>query len=471
MAFWKLEQAAAADPAAIEARSGQVWTYLELRRDADRFAAALPGTGRKSLGLILAQNCYECLVAWLAGLQSNSTIAILDRGINSTLLEQFLTTYRPDWIFVMSAEAPPPGYRASGGVPGLFEAKRSEALAVHPDLALLLSTSGSTGSSKMVRLTYRNIDANARSIAQYLDLTSDERPITSLPMGYSYGLSVINSHLHAGAAIVFSQDPVLRKEFWDAVDGHRCTSFAGVPYTYQALLSMGLLRTKGKGLKTLTQAGGRLQDRHIEEMYDIAAKSGRKFIVMYGQTEAAPRISYVPFESLKDKIGSIGIAIPNGTLTIDEQTGELIYSGPNVMSGYAECRADLAKGDELHGVLRTGDLARRDADEYFYITGRLQRFLKLFGKRFNLDEVERILAEQSRTPVACYGSDDLLVAAVEQPFNPEKLRRTACEIFDLPQGAVAVRGVKELPRNGNGKTDYKQLAAEMRSVLPEGPPR
>jgi acyl-coenzyme A synthetase/AMP-(fatty) acid ligase len=277
-------------------------------------------------------------------------------------------------------------------------------------------------------------------------------------MSYSYGLSVINSHLHAGATIVFTEDGVLRREFWDAVDRYACTSFAGVPYTYQILLQTGLLNKKGPSLKVLTQAGGKLEERHIQQMHTLALARGWKFFVMYGQTEAAARISYVPFEQLGRKIGSVGVAIPDGSLTVDAQTGELVYSGPNVMLGYAECRQDLARGDELQGTLRTGDLARQDADGYFYITGRLKRFLKLFGKRFNLDDVESILSRRFESTVACYGRDDLLMAAVVDCGDPEAAGGIVCETFDLPRTAVKVVAVKELPRTANGKLDYQRLA-------------
>ena len=276
-------------------------------------------------------------------------------------------------------------------------------------------------------------------------------------MSYSYGLSVINSHLHAGATIVFTEDGVLRREFWDAVDRYGCTSFAGVPYTYQMLLQTGLLSKKGSSLRTLTQAGGRLEERYIQQMHELAVARGWRFFVMYGQTEATARISYVPFEQLGNKVGSVGIAIPGGSLAVDDDTGELVYSGSNVMLGYAECRQDLAQGDELHGVLRTGDLARQDADGYFYITGRLKRFLKMFGKRFNLDDVEKILSGCVESSVACYGRDDLLMAAVEDCENPDAISRIMCETFDLPRTAVKVVAVKELPRTANGKLDYQRL--------------
>jgi len=187
---------------------------------------------------------------------------------------------------------------------------------------------------------------------------------------------------------------------------------------------------------------------------------------MYGQTEATARISYVPTGRLSEKAGSVGIAIPNGSLTTDEHTSELIYSGPNVMMGYAECREDLAKGDELHGTLRTGDIARIDTDGYAYITGRLKRFLKLFGKRFNLDDIENILSRHIASPAACFGSDDLLQIAIEGVDATDGVREMVCKLFDLPRNAVTVIAVTELPRTTNGKLNYQALNQMVQQEAP-----
>jgi acyl-CoA synthetase (AMP-forming)/AMP-acid ligase II len=455
MEFWKLPYPDDA-PVAIDARDVKHWNYSDLRADTARLQAALPKLGRKSLGLLIAQNRYECLAAYLAALNTGSALILLDSALNPDLLHDFLVAYQPDWIFALQL-ADLPGYQPASE-PGLLVNQAQQDIEIHPDLALLLTTSGSTGSPKLVRLTLANLAANADSIAQYLQLTPADRPITSLPMSYSYGLSVLNSHLTAGASIVFTDDGVIQRGFWDALDRYQCTSVAGVPYTYQMLLQTGLLKTKGLTLKTLTQAGGRLDERFIRQMHSLALDRRWKFFVMYGQTEATARISYVPFEKLGDKIGSVGIAIPNGALSVDNATQELIYQGPNVMMGYAECRADLSEGDELKGLLRTGDTARRDDDGYFYITGRLKRFLKMFGKRYNLDDAERLLAKRIERTVACYGRDDLLIAAVENCENVEAIHVIACETFDLPRPAVKIIAMQELPRTSNGKLDYKRLA-------------
>lgn len=460
MSFWKLDHSPAA-LAAMDARTGQTWTYADLRRDVEQLQKALSRFQGRSLGVLMAQNRYGCLVTYLGALNSDCAVILVDADLQPELLDSLMGTYCPDWIFSLQDEFQRPGYEAGGwGGNGLLvrsERRNLTGAEIHPELALLLSTSGSTGSAKLVRLTHSNLAANAASIAQYLGLTAEERPITSLPMPYSYGLSVINSHLHAGAAIVLSEDGVLRREFWDAVERFGCTSFAGVPYTYQLLLQAGLLAKKGASLKTLTQAGGRLEPRYIEQMLKIAGERGWRFFVMYGQTEASPRMAYVPWERLREKVGAIGVAVPGGSLAIDAETGELIYSGPNTMLGYAESRADLAKGDELRGVLRTGDLGHEDADGFFYINGRLKRFLKLFGKRFNLDDVEALLARHFESALGCYGRDDLLMVALEQCSDVRAAADVICQLFALPRTAVKVIAMAELPRTANGKLDYQRL--------------
>jgi long-chain acyl-CoA synthetase len=472
--FWKLEH----PPerlAVVDVHSGRERTYGELRADVEQTARAMrpqraagaeAGTAQpsgQSLIMLLAQNRYESLVAYLAALDSGDALVLVDATLNRDLLLRLIETYRPDRICGGSTAAENfPGYgeRQSGDSgTRIWENEKPEVTAVHESLALLLNTSGSTGSPKLVRLSGENLQANAASIASYLQLTADEKPITSLPMAYSYGLSVINSHLLAGATLVLSEHGVLRREFWDSVDKYGCTSIAGVPYTYQMLLQTGLLKKRGSTLRTVTQAGGALTETYVRQMSELAGERGFKFFVMYGQTEATARISYLPFENLAAKVGSIGIAIPGGTLRADAETGELIYSGANVMLGYAESRDDLAKGDELHGVLKTGDLARQDADGFFYVTGRMKRFLKMFGKRFNLDEVEQIVQGRFGFPTACFGRDDLLMLAIEAGSeNADAVIAMLSETFGVPRNAVRVLAVAELPRTVRGKIDYPALA-------------
>jgi long-chain acyl-CoA synthetase len=458
--FWSLQHPAQA-LAVVDAHSGLQKTYGELRRDVERAALAMPRRTHKALCLLIAQNRYESIVSYLAALTRGDALVVADASVSRELYAGLVATYHPEFIFTSSPDLAIPQYRKidSPGDPGAGIWERegdARHSGIHPSLAILLSTSGSTGSAKLVRLTLANLQANAESIVAYLGLGPEEKPITSLPMAYSYGLSVINSHLLAGATLTLTEHGVLRREFWDSVDRHACTSFSGVPYSYQMLVETGLLSKRGRTLRTFTQAGGRLAESHMRQVHRVALERGARFFVMYGQTEATARISYVPSEHLGDKIGSVGIAIPNGALQLDAG-GELIYTGPNVMMGYAECRADLAKGDELQGVLRTGDLARQDEDGYFYLTGRKGRFLKMFGKRFNLEEIELLLQRSGPAGLACFGHDDLLLVAIEGDQG-SAASKTLRETFRLPTEAFRIVAVPQLPRTANGKIDYPLLA-------------
>ena len=180
--------------------------------------------------------------------------------------------------------------------------------------SVLLSTSGTTGSPKLVRLAHRNIEANADSIAEYLDIDERERAIQSLPIHYSYGLSVLHSHLATGASVILTPHSIMRPEFWADAARWQATSFAGVPYSYAILQRTGLLRrAMPDTMRTLTQAGGRLAPEAIVKLHELMQERGGRLFVMYGQTEATARISYVPPEALPEKAHTIGIPIPGGS--------------------------------------------------------------------------------------------------------------------------------------------------------------
>ncbi|MFJ5767801.1 AMP-binding protein [Lysinibacillus sp. NPDC093210] len=321
----------------------------------------------------------------------------------------------------------------------------------------MLSTSGTTGSQKFVRLSYDNLRVNAESIIDYLQINKNERAIMNLPLSYSYGMSIVNSHLLAGASILLTDESVLEKSFWEFVKKHKATSIAGVPFTYQMLQRIGFTKMELPYLKTMTQAGGRLNEKLVKHFAEYAKEQNKRFYIMYGQTEAAPRISYIPYEKVLEKSSTIGIAIPGGKLSIDAETEELIYKGANVMMGYAENLADLANGYELNGVLYTGDTAIVDKDGYFTITGRIKRFIKLFGLRINLDDVEKKLEEELQIPLACTGSDDKLIVAIEQVDCVEQVKEALERLYKLHKTAFKIKVIDEIPRFASGKTDYMKL--------------
>ncbi len=463
MSFWHLQHPQG-HPAAVDGATGERLSYGDLWARVDRFADRLRQR-TKPLVFLLARNTADSLTAYLAVLNAGGAVALINADLAPNLLDRLVAAYEPDWIAGHAPATLPAGYAETGGVGSLSLMRRDRppaAAPIHPDLAVLLATSGTTGDPKFVRLSHRNLQANAEAIAGYLALTPDDRPITTLPFAYSYGLSVINSHLHAGGTLLLTDDGVMQRTFWDVLAAERATSLAGVPYTYQMLQRLGLDTRDLPCLQTLTQAGGGLDPALTKTFADLAAARNWRFYVMYGQTEATARIAYVPPEQLADKIGSIGIAIPGGALSLDPASQELIYQGPNVMLGYAESRADLARGDELGGRLSTGDLASVDGDGFFRITGRLRRFVKLFGLRINLDQLERDLAAIGDAPVACVGDDSRIRVLVEATGLPAGMERLVASRYRLHPSAVEIDTVAALPRLASGKIDYLALGASMR---------
>jgi acyl-CoA synthetase (AMP-forming)/AMP-acid ligase II len=323
---------------------------------------------------------------------------------------------------------------------------------VHPDLALLLTTSGSTGDPKLVRLSRPAVLANAGQVAGSLGVTGDDVAITTLPLFYSYGLSVLHSHLLRGATVVLERTGIMQKDFWAAVGEYGVTSLAFVPSQYEMLRRLRFDPARYPSVRTLTQAGGRLRTDLVTDFAARMDAVGGRMFVMYGQTEAGPRMACLPPDRLADRLGSVGRAMPGGAFAIED--GEVVYRGPNVMMGYAETAADLARGDDLAGVLHTGDLGRLDDEGFLFITGRLKRMAKVFGVRINLDDVER------HFPVAAVAGDDRLHVFTEDG-DVRALRSKIAEWLGTHFTGVDVRTISSLPLLPTGKIDYRALEASL----------
>ncbi|MCQ2545591.1 MAG: AMP-binding protein [Clostridia bacterium] len=409
---------------------GSVYTYEQLWNLGDELIGKSDG---RKLVLLQVSNDVESLAAYLAHLRAGNPVILMSRDADSSIVEGMKDTYH---LSDDSAEN------------------------IYPDLALLLSTSGSTGAQKLVRLSYENIQANCSSIVEYLGLTCDERPITTLPMEYTYGLSVLHSHLAVGATIILTNRTLFDSEFWNLVEKHEATSMAGVPYTYAMFDRLKLTTMNLPHLKTMTQAGGHLKPELQEKFAKWAAGTGRKFFVMYGQTEATARMSYIPPDRCLDKPGSIGIPVPGGRMEIVED--EIIYYGPNVSLGYATCREDLAKADENKGRLETGDMGYMDEEGYFYITGRKKRFIKLQGKRISLDQIQDVLSQEyPDRDIAVTGEDDkkiaVWIAGIEQADFESEVQKLFEGKWAIRSRMVSVKSIDKIPRNSSGKIIYKEL--------------
>jgi acyl-CoA synthetase (AMP-forming)/AMP-acid ligase II len=441
----------------VDAAAGRVWTQDELAETVRSTVEALV-TGRRELIFCLCRVDVSSVVGYLSAIRAGHAVAMLDAGVPADLTEALIDRYRPAFVLQSSgAETPTVRPGPEGGAPEPAE-----------ELAVLLSTSGTTGSPKLARLSHGNILSHAASIVEYLEIDERDRAIQSLPIHFSYGLSVLNTHLAAGASLILSPHSIMRPEFWADAARWQATSFAGVPYSYAILERTGLLREAiPETMLTLTQSGGRLAPETIIQLHEFVSERGGRLFVMYGQTESTARISYVPPDALPAKAHTVGVAIPGGRLSIRSEgeevaepgvEGEVIYRGPNVMLGYAEHREDLALGDALNGVLNTGDLGVIDEDGFLRLTGRTKRIAKVFGLRVNLDEIES--AAGAHGPVAVVdGGDQIVLWRVSGARqSAEDLELELARRFGLKSRAFAVRDVDDLPLNGRGKVDYNALA-------------
>jgi acyl-CoA synthetase (AMP-forming)/AMP-acid ligase II/peptidoglycan/LPS O-acetylase OafA/YrhL len=443
---------------------GTTWSHAELAHRADEVAEAL-GPQRRLVAVDAAVD-PGAVVAHLGALRGGHVVVLLPpAGPSATTLVE---AWDPD---VVLAGAP-------GGDVAVRERRTGSAHELHPDLTLLLGTSGSTGAPKLVRLGGAGVEANARAIVEYLGLRSSDRAALTLPMHYCYGLSVLHSHLAAGASVVVGGGSVVDPCFWERFRRHGCTSLAGVPHTFELLDRVGLDRMELPTLRQITQAGGRLAPDEVRRWAAVAARDGWELVVMYGQTEATARMAYLPPELAAGHAGTIGRPIPGGELWIepvdgvdhDDGVGELVYRGPNVMMGYARTASDLAAGRDVH-VLRTGDLARERSDGLFEVVGRLSRLVKPFGVRVDLDHVEQVLAEDGVTCV-CTGDDALLVVGLlDATASVGEVAARLRSDLGLPRAAVSVVVLDERPLLPNGKTDHTAVLAAGRAALATEPSR
>lgn len=457
-----------ADKCAIIDEFGTSMSYGELEKEGFELSAAI---GKRCLVFSLCTNTIGSVLGYATFINHKIVAALLNAQLEKELLFNLISTYQPEYLWVPNEKKDLfPTYRVclEKYEYCLLKTDVSSGFPLYEELGLLLTTSGSTGSPKFVRQSYRNIQANAEAIAEYLLLDDTERPITTLPMNYTYGLSIINSHFLVGATLLVTDKSVLQKEFWNFFKDQEATSFGGVPYTYEILDKMRFMRMKLPSLRTMTQAGGKLSPELHKKFAEWSLQEGKNFIVMYGQCEATARMAYLPSEKSLEKYGSMGIAIPGGKFHIidvegqrinePEISGELVYEGPNVTLGYAEQGEDLSKGDERHGILQTGDMAKFDEDGYYYIVGRKKRFLKIYGNRVNLDEIDRMIkANFEYIDCASAGIDDHMYIFVTDTSIAEEVKEFVVNKTGLNQLAFKVVVLDEIPKNDAGKTLYREL--------------
>lgn len=463
--IWNFNQFA--NNIAFKDEFGNVLTYESLENEGRRLVEAMDG---RHLVFSLCSNSIGSAFGYASFLNKGIVPVMLSNHLEKELLDNLLEAYKPPYLWVEDGQRSQFQdmacvYKAYGYC--LLKTGYEMEYPLYEGLALLLTTSGSTGSPKFVRQSYENIKANTESIVEYLKLTASERPITTLPMNYTYGLSIINTHLYVGATILLTDKGLMQKDFWQFFKSEEATSFGGVPYTYEILDKLRFYRMDLPSLKTMTQAGGKITPELHKKFAEYAAENNRSFVVMYGQCEATARMGYLPANKAVEKMGSMGIAIPGGAfklIDIDGNeisepgiAGELVYEGANVTLGYAESGEDLILKDQRHGILFTGDIAQFDEDGYYYIVGRKKRFLKIYGNRVNLDEMERLIKGKYEVEVACAGVDDHMYIFLTDSIQADAVKNFASSKTGLNPAAFTIMVIETIPKNDSGKTQYKEL--------------
>lgn len=450
---------------AIKDDSGYSLTYGDVCRTIKEFEALRLS---RSVIFCLCENCAGALIGYMAFENNKQVPLLLGLGMDDELRHNLESMYTPGYYWVPEwKEKEIDGekvYSAYGYV--LLKTSHSPYL-LNENLSMLLTTSGSTGSPKLVRHKYGNLEANAKNVAKVFSWRPNEEiGICDLPMNYTMGLNVINSHLVVGATVLMVKANLMDPDFWEFIRVNEGTSFCGVPFSYEVMRRIGFDKMDLPKLYTLAEGGGKLTDKMFKWIATYAKNNGKRFCATFGTSETSARMAFLDPELALEKIGSMGKAIPNGELfLLDEAvgedgtvSGELCYRGPNVTMGYALCREDLMKGDEFCGEYHTGDIAKRDADGFYYIIGRKGRFLKLFGLRVSLDETERILKTQyPNTDFVCTGDDKRMNIFVIDPSLKDEIISFISGKTNLHKSAFRVFVINEIPRNEYGKVKFAEL--------------
>ena len=452
-------------PALISAQ-GETINHKSLASLAD---SAVKVIGTRKLVFCLCRNSISSIVGYVGLVRQGHVCVMLPASIERDRLKSLVDLFEPNFLFAPSEVLQDLNFAVAHRLQDYgFAEVSTQSVEMHPELMLLMTTSGSTGNPMLVRISTENAYRNSHSIIESLDLTSADRALTTLPMNYTYGLSIINSQLEVGGSLVVSEATLMDRQFWNLVAESGSTYFGGVPYTYQMLQRVGVRRLAGSSLRMLTQAGGKLDEDSVRKIHSECAAIGIKFNVMYGQTEATARMSVLKSKFVADHPWSIGHAIPGGALRIvdldsdkdmpEGEVGELEYSGPNVAMGYATGKADLSLGADFGDSIRTGDLAVVEADGFLRIVGRRKRFVKIFGNRVNLDDVEKMVINTG-VEAACTGVDDKLTVHVVSMTDTasSELQEQVARFIGAHKNSVEVRLIRSIPRAESGKVLYSAL--------------
>lgn len=444
------------DKVAIKDSNENEKTYRQLYAEAKHWEEIM---GRRNLVCVVCDKSLETAGFLFEMLVSGQVLMLLPADIDKSFLERLLGEYQASYIWC-AGKMPGRGEICAGFPGHTLYRLAARACELHPELALLLSTSGSAGSPKMVRLGYGNLRYNMEYSVKRHTIVSEHKGISVLPLHHIWGLQFCLWHWYVGAQMLVTEESVMSREFQLFFTRERVNNIAGVPFIFQMLDRVRFW--DGDRLRNLHAAmcgGSRLQK---EEQDRLALLMKEKFWSEYGQTESTGALISCNFERQERKQGVIGTPLEGSEAFLDG--GELVLRGRGVCLGYACGCADLKKGDENRGLLYTGDIATVDEDGFFYLGGRKKRFVKILGERISLDEVETILGQQQKNcEFACTGDTDALDVYYvgEQQEKTEKACRSVLSgRLHIPSGMLRFHQREELPRSESGKILYWKLTQE-----------
>jgi len=427
-------------------------TYNDLYKSSSSLALWLRNEfGEDNNILILSENNLFFIIAYLAIIKSGNICIPLDPGTETSNFKYIAELTEPVLIFLtkeIEKRLPVEKYRLSFPDSNEINAGEPKGIITRKDFnqercAEIIFTSGSSGKPKGVMISHRNLVANTESIIKYLKLRNDDRMLVVLPFYYCYGLSLLHTHLRVGGSIVLNNSFIFLGSVFRSLTDHKCTGFAGVPTHFQILIrkSDSFRTTEFPSLRYATQAGGKLASVFIDEFRE--SKPSISFWVMYGQTEATARLSYLDPEKWEEKRGSIGKAIPDvelrvvnseGKDVLPGEQGEVIARGQNIMMGYF---ADAEGSDQSikDGWLYTGDLGTTDEDGYIFLSARAKEIIKVGGKRISPKEIEGVILQIPEVI-------DCTVEGIEDEIQGEAIKATVV-IRDLVDREESEALIKE----------------------------
>ena len=453
------------DSIAVIDDNSNKYSYEKLINCSEKVASYF---SKRDIVFLICENSFEFLSCYVGLIRKKIVIFLIDKSLNENNLSKLIDIYKPKYLLVpfdlKISEFKKKQVQINNKYK-LYFTKYKKISKIDKNLALLISTSGTTGSPKFVKLSYENILNNTQKISEYLNIKKNHRAITTLQPQYSYGLSIINSHLIKGSSIIMTDKTLLDKNFWELLKKEKASTFGGVPFIFEILSKLKFSNMNLPSLKYLTQAGGKLQNNLLKEFNSICIKKKIKLIVMYGQTEASPRMSYLEWKYANKKIGSIGKALKGGTFELydeknkkikkNNQVGELAYIGKNIMLGYANNSKDLQKNKKLK-VLFTGDLGYRDKDGFYFLVGRKSRYIKIYGVRVSLNNIEEELNKKNINN-AVVGEDNKLKIFIEDNKKTRSVLEILKNQMSIKKNIIEIIAINKIPRNVDGKIIYVQL--------------